>query len=100
MRHHSHAILTLLVTLSFAPTATAAQHAGGPSIHLQKVAEGLVAPIQLTAPHDGTGRRFVVDQIGLVRILTRDGVDFRQRLSDALTGQARAAPAEGGASSG
>ena len=65
----------------------AAQHHGGPSIKLQKVADGLVAPIQLTAPEDGTGRRFVVDQVGVVRILTREGrllpepfLDLRDRI--------------------
>lgn len=55
------------------PRAVTAQHQGGPSIHLELVAEGLTAPMQLTAPNDGTGRRFVVDQIGLVRVLTPDG---------------------------
>lgn len=53
--------------------SAAAQHHGDPSIRLQRVASGLVSPIQLTAPDDGTGRRFVADQIGVVRILTREG---------------------------
>ena len=61
----------LLLALAL-PAAAAAQH-GGPSIHLERVADGFVAPMQLTAPDDGTGRRFVVDQVGVVRILTRDG---------------------------
>lgn len=64
--------LFVLVALLGTSSAAHAQH-GGPSIHLEKVADGLVAPIQLTAPGDGTGRRFIVDQVGVVRILTREG---------------------------
>ena len=37
------------------PVAAHAQHHGGPGIGLQKVADGLVAPIQLAAPEDGQG---------------------------------------------
>lgn len=67
-------LLALALGLALAlPASLVGQHQGGPSIHLQQVADGLVAPMQLTAPEDGTGRRFVVDQIGLVRILTSDG---------------------------
>jgi glucose/arabinose dehydrogenase len=65
--------LALALAAVLIATPLAAQHHGGPSIRLQRVADGLVAPIQLTAPEDGTGRRFVVDQIGVVRILTRQG---------------------------
>jgi glucose/arabinose dehydrogenase len=54
------------------PAMALARH-GGPGIRLERVADGLVAPMQLTAPEDGTGRRFVVDQVGTVRILTREG---------------------------
>lgn len=64
--------LTLGTTLVLGVPAHA-QHHGGPSIRLQRVADGLVAPMQLTAPQDGTGRRFVVDQVGVVRILTKEG---------------------------
>ena len=73
MRHHSRVLLTLIVSALLVPVSMSAQNGGGPSVHLQKVADGLVAPMQLTAPEDGTGRRFVVDQIGVVRILTREG---------------------------
>jgi glucose/arabinose dehydrogenase len=52
---------------------------GGPSEHpgqqldVELVADGLVAPLNLTFAPDGSGRRFIVDQIGLVLILTPDG---------------------------
>lgn len=78
------AMLALVVILT---GGAVAQGHDGPSIGLEKVAEGLVAPIQLTAPEDGSGHRFVVDQIGVIRILTKEGVlmerpflDLRERI--------------------
>lgn len=87
-------LVSILSVLAFAialawPSPGVAQGHEGPSIGLEKVAEGLVAPTQLTAPDDGSGHRFIVDQIGVIRILTRDGVlmerpflDLRDRLPD------------------
>ncbi len=56
-------------------------------IGLEKVAEGLSAPMMLTEPDDGSGRLFIVDQIGLVRVLAPEGelreepfLDLRDRL--------------------
>jgi glucose/arabinose dehydrogenase len=43
------------------------------TVSLQPVAEGLTAPMQLISPPDGTKRRFIVEQIGLVKILMPDG---------------------------
>lgn len=73
---HPRFILTLAMFAGLAwaiPLPVEAQHGEGPSIHLELAAEGLVAPMQLVAPEDGTGRRFVVDQVGLVRVLTPEG---------------------------
>ena len=44
-----------------------------PSVSLEPVAEGLDAPIFLTAPDDGTNRRFIGDQTGKVWMLGADG---------------------------
>ncbi|MDD1661104.1 MAG: PQQ-dependent sugar dehydrogenase [Methanomicrobiales archaeon] len=59
----------------------------GPRIGLKLVTSGLTAPMMLTGATDITGRLFIVDQIGLVRIVTRDGklldtpfLDIRDRL--------------------
>jgi glucose/arabinose dehydrogenase len=38
-------------------------------IELQTVATGLVSPVYLVSPPDGSGRLFVVDQIGKVRLI-------------------------------
>jgi len=64
------------------PTATPA--AGTPvvtpttvppaGIGLELKASGLTAPLAAVSPDDGTGRLFIVDQVGIVRILTADGV--------------------------
>lgn len=64
--------MSAAVTADPLSSPAAAQH-GGPTARLQLVAQGLVAPTQLTAPADGSGRRFVVDQVGVVRILTPEG---------------------------
>jgi glucose/arabinose dehydrogenase len=42
-------------------------------IGLELVADNLTAPVALVSPEDGTGRRFIVDQIGVIKILTADG---------------------------
>ena len=60
---------------------------------LQPVAQGLVAPVQLVAPPDGSGRLFVVDQTGVIRIITAQGqllpqpfLDVRSRMVGLNTG--------------
>ncbi len=42
------------------------------TVGLERVATGLCAPIAFVEPSDGSGRRFVVDQIGVVRIVLPD----------------------------
>lgn len=62
-----------------------------PSVKLELVADGLMAPIFLVAPPDGSGRRVVGDQIGIAYILGSDGklleppfIDLRNRLTPLL----------------
>jgi glucose/arabinose dehydrogenase len=43
------------------------------AVKLEVVADGLTAPLTLVSPPDGTKRRFIVEQIGVLRILTADG---------------------------
>ncbi len=43
-----------------------------PLIGLEKIAGGFSSPMMIVVPPDGTGRLFVVDQIGLVKIITPD----------------------------
>jgi glucose/arabinose dehydrogenase/uncharacterized cupredoxin-like copper-binding protein len=45
---------------------------GNPAIQLVKVAEGLSDPINVAAPADGSGRLFILERVGRIRIL-QDG---------------------------
>ena len=46
---------------------------GDEGVALELVAEGLTSPVALVEPPDGSGRLFVVDQIGEIRIIDSDG---------------------------
>jgi glucose/arabinose dehydrogenase len=81
-----------LAVLIVAVAALAAGAARGqpdeaPAVGLQLVAEGLTSPVTMAHAGDGSGRLFVVDQIGLIRVLTSDGtlladpfLDLRSRI--------------------
>lgn len=58
-----------------------------PRINLMPVAEGLTAPVALAAPNDGSDRLFIVDQIGVIAVVDRQGelletpfLDIRDRM--------------------
>ncbi len=55
------------------------------------VAEGLTSPVALAEPPDGSGRLFVLEQVGRIRIIDRNGellarpfLDFRDRLDPTI----------------
>lgn len=50
------------------PPPPAAEDAG-----LELVASGLAHPVALVSPDDGSGRMFIVDQAGTIRIVAQDG---------------------------
>lgn len=59
----------------------------GGTVGLELVAGGLTSPVQLVAPPDESGRLFVVDQTGLIRVISDDGtlldepfLDVRSRM--------------------
>jgi glucose/arabinose dehydrogenase len=62
------------------------------AVELREVARGFTAPIALLSPPGDTSRRFIVDQIGVIHILTRDDelletpfLDIRDRLTPLRT---------------
>ncbi len=46
---------------------------GNPKIALVKIADGFVDPTNVASANDGTGRMFVVERVGRIRIVNRDG---------------------------
>ncbi len=57
------------------------------TVALQLVADGFVSPLGMAVPPDGSGRKFIVDQVGLVRIIEADDkllpepfLDLRDRM--------------------
>ena len=64
-----------------------AQEADSPAVGLRPVAEGFASPVALVSAGDDSGRLFVVDQVGLIRVLGPDGtlepdpfLDLRSRI--------------------
>jgi glucose/arabinose dehydrogenase len=47
--------------------------AGDPQVQLVKVADGLIDPINVATANDGSGRVFVLERVGYVRIIDADG---------------------------
>jgi glucose/arabinose dehydrogenase len=85
-------LFRLLLSLALLPWIAAGVSAqssiGDPmTVGVRLVAEGLTAPVYMVESPDNSGRLFVVDQIGLIRILTPDGelleepfLDVRDRM--------------------
>ena len=76
-----------VLTLS-APPVRGQSAVGDPfTVDVRQIAAGLTAPVALVEPPDGSRRLFIVDQIGLIRVLLPDGqllaepfLDVRDRL--------------------
>ena len=82
---------TVLGVMLAAAAPLSAGHAA--ELGLELVVEGLTAPVDLVEPPDGTGRRLVADQVGVVHLLHSDGrraerpfLDLRDRLPPLLKG--------------
>ena len=69
----SIAFAFLFVTASTFTQSSSAVKQTPVSVGVRTVAEGLTSPIGVVSSHDKTGRLFIIDQIGLVRVLLADG---------------------------
>ena len=58
-----------------------------PAIRLERIATGLSQPVGLIAPRDGSGRLFIVEQLGTIQIWAKSSVlsqsflDLRDRVA-------------------
>ncbi len=67
----------------FLPGPSSTTFSGQPiDVGLQPIAQGFNSPVTLAAPPDGSGRLFVVDQIGVVGILNADGTQATEPFLD------------------
>jgi glucose/arabinose dehydrogenase len=55
---------------------------GNPAIQLVKVADGLIDPVNAASPNDGSGRIFVVERVGYLRIIEPDGTVLEEPFLD------------------
>ncbi len=82
------ALALLIVSLAIASAARGQSPLGDPfQVGLREMAAGLTAPVALAEPPDGSRRLFIVDQIGLIRVLMPGGqllaepfLDLRDRI--------------------
>jgi len=79
--------LVVLISLALAAPSSVSAEAALPKVKLELVAGGFKAPLLLISPPDGSARRFLGDQMGLIHILDADGqplatpfLDLRDKL--------------------
>src|SRR5437867_840910 len=85
MRKLINSVLAILVvSVLCIVTVRGQSELGDPfSVGLQPVVtSGLTSPVTLVSPPDNTGRSFIVDQIGLIRVLTANGTLLLQPFLD------------------
>ena len=80
-------LIAVGVAVLLGVTAPAQAQDEGPAVGVRQVAEGFTSPVTAVSARDGSGRMFVVDQVGVVRILGADGqlrpepfLDLRSRI--------------------
>jgi glucose/arabinose dehydrogenase len=85
--HLTRALLVATLPLVCLPVLAQSPQGDAMTVGVQLVAEGLTSPVYLVEPPDGSGRLFVVDQVGLIRVIEADGtllptpfLDWRAKL--------------------
>ncbi|HWQ19903.1 MAG TPA: PQQ-dependent sugar dehydrogenase [Methanotrichaceae archaeon] len=63
------------------------------NLNLSLIAGGFAAPVGIVSPDDGSGRTFIIDQVGLIKVLTSNGtllkspfLDLRSRITELTSG--------------
>ncbi|KAB2854721.1 MAG: PQQ-dependent sugar dehydrogenase, partial [Anaerolineae bacterium] len=73
MRFINIGIVSIVVWVAAFLMPATAQEEEDYTVGVQLVAEGFTAPVALAQPNDGSGRLFVVDQVGVIWIIGADG---------------------------
>src|SRR5918996_1573584 len=80
-------VVSATVAIGGSAAPVRAQEADSPSVGLRLVADGFTSPVALVEAQDGSGRLFVVDQAGVIRIISAAGnllpqpfLDLRSRI--------------------
>ncbi|HEU4543976.1 MAG TPA: PQQ-dependent sugar dehydrogenase [Jiangellaceae bacterium] len=92
-------LLTLALVSAFPGAAVHASESEGRTVPVggvvgvEEVAAGLTSPVKMVEPPDGSGRLFIVDQIGLIRVVSASGellpepfLDLRDRMVTLMPG--------------
>lgn len=64
-----------------------------PTVGIKSVADGLTAPMTAASPDDGTGRLFIADQVGTIRILYANGTLLKEPFLDVSSRMVKLGPA-------
>ena len=86
-------VLAVVIAIGVLPAGAGAQEEELPAVGVETIAQGLTSPVALVPPGDGSGRLFVVDQAGVIRVLAADGtllaepfLDLRSRMVALMPG--------------
>ncbi len=89
----SRAGLLVVLSLAGCPENMTPMTPQDPMVRLTLIAEGFTSPLALVEPDDGSGRLFVADQVGLVRVVSANGsllpdpfLDVRGEMVPLMTG--------------
>ena len=74
--------LIVLLLLAAAPAAFGQEPMSDPAVGLELVADGFAAPLALMPSGDGSGRLFIMDQVGQIWILSPEGNLLEQPFLD------------------
>lgn len=74
------------------PTAIETSAVSTPVVGLKLVAEGVTAPMEFVSAGDGTGRMFLVDQIGVVKVMLANGTMLKEPFLDVRDRMVKLAP--------